>query len=60
MRRRWAEWLTTIITASLIPLEVWELIRNPTIGAALVLVANIADRRVPVLARLHQQRARRR
>jgi uncharacterized membrane protein (DUF2068 family) len=42
MRRRWAEWLTTIITASLIPLEVWEMIHNPTIGAALVLVANIA------------------
>ncbi len=42
MRRRWAEWLTTIITASLIPLEVWELIRNPNIGAAGVLAANIA------------------
>jgi uncharacterized membrane protein (DUF2068 family) len=42
MRRRWAEWLTTIITASLIPLEVWELIHNPNIGAAAVLVANIA------------------
>lgn len=42
MRRRWAEWLTTIITASLIPLEVWELIRNPNVGAAMVLVANIA------------------
>jgi uncharacterized membrane protein (DUF2068 family) len=42
MRRRWAEWLTTIITASLIPLEVWELIHNPNIGAAVVLVANIA------------------
>jgi uncharacterized membrane protein (DUF2068 family) len=42
MRRRWAEWLTTIITASLIPLEVWELIHNPNIGAAAVLAANIA------------------
>ncbi len=42
MRRRWAEWLTTIITASLIPLEVWELIRSPNIGAAAVLAANIA------------------
>ena len=42
MRRRWAEWMTTIITASLIPLEVWELIRNPNIGAAAVLAANIA------------------
>jgi uncharacterized membrane protein (DUF2068 family) len=42
MRRRWAEWLTTIITASLIPLEVWELFHNPNIGAAAVLAANIA------------------
>jgi uncharacterized membrane protein (DUF2068 family) len=41
MQRRWAEWLTTIITASLIPLEIWELIHQPSIGAVLVLVANI-------------------
>ena len=40
MQRRWAEWLTTIITASLIPLEVWELIFRPTVGKAVVLVAN--------------------
>jgi uncharacterized membrane protein (DUF2068 family) len=42
MQKRWAEWLTTIITASLIPLEVWELIFRPTIGKAAVLVANAA------------------
>jgi len=41
MQRRWAEWLTTIITASLIPLEIWELVHQPSIGAVLVLVANI-------------------
>ncbi|HTV98154.1 MAG TPA: DUF2127 domain-containing protein [Steroidobacteraceae bacterium] len=41
LQRRWAEWLTTIITASLIPLEVWELIHNPSLGAALVLLANM-------------------
>jgi uncharacterized membrane protein (DUF2068 family) len=40
MQRRWAEWLTTIITASLIPLEIWELIHQPSIGAVLVLIAN--------------------
>jgi uncharacterized membrane protein (DUF2068 family) len=40
MQRRWAEWLTTIITASLIPLEVWELIHRPSLGAALVILAN--------------------
>ena len=42
MQKRWAEWLTVIITASLIPLEVWELIHRPTIGKAAVLVANSA------------------
>jgi len=42
MQKRWAEWLTTIITASLIPLEAWELIFRPTIGKALILITNIA------------------
>jgi len=42
MQKRWAEWLTTIITASLIPLEVWELLQRPNAGKALVLVANVA------------------
>lgn len=41
MQKRWAEWLTTIITASLIPLEVWELYQRPGIGKAVVLLANI-------------------
>jgi uncharacterized membrane protein (DUF2068 family) len=40
MQRRWAEWLTTIITASLIPFEVWELVHRPSAGAATVLIAN--------------------
>ncbi len=42
MQKRWAEWLTTIITASLIPLEVWELFHRPSVGKAAVLVANVA------------------
>lgn len=42
MQKRWAEWLTTIITASLIPLEVWELYSRQTFGKAAVLVANVA------------------
>jgi uncharacterized membrane protein (DUF2068 family) len=42
MQKRWAEWLTTIITASLIPLEVWELFFRPNFGKAAVLVANVA------------------
>jgi uncharacterized membrane protein (DUF2068 family) len=42
MQKRWAEWLTTIITASLIPLEAWEIILRPTIGKVLILLANAA------------------
>jgi uncharacterized membrane protein (DUF2068 family) len=42
MHKRWAEWLTTIITASLIPLEVWELFHAPNIGKAAVVLANVA------------------
>jgi uncharacterized membrane protein (DUF2068 family) len=42
MQKRWAEWLTTIITASLIPLEIWELFFRPAVGNAAVLVANTA------------------
>ncbi|MGA9024807.1 MAG: DUF2127 domain-containing protein [Steroidobacteraceae bacterium] len=40
LRRRWAEWLTTIITASLIPLEIWELFHRPGTGKAAVLIIN--------------------
>jgi uncharacterized membrane protein (DUF2068 family) len=42
MQKPWAEWLTVIITASLIPLEVWELVHRPSLGIAAVLVANSA------------------
>src|SRR4029077_3299839 len=42
MQKRWAEWLTVIITASLIPLEAWEIFFRPTIGKVLILLANAA------------------
>jgi uncharacterized membrane protein (DUF2068 family) len=42
MQKRWAEWLTTIITASLIPLEVWEFLSRPNLGKAAVVIANSA------------------
>jgi uncharacterized membrane protein (DUF2068 family) len=42
MEKRWAEWLTVIITSSLIPLELWEIFYRPTIGKVLILLANIA------------------
>jgi len=42
MQKRWAEWLTTIVTASLIPLEVWEFFNRPNWGKAAVVIANVA------------------
>jgi uncharacterized membrane protein (DUF2068 family) len=42
MEKRWAEWLTVIITSSLIPLELWEIFLRPTVGKVLILLANIA------------------
>jgi uncharacterized membrane protein (DUF2068 family) len=40
--KRWAEWFTIIITASLVPLEVWEIFRHPSPGKILVLIINLA------------------
>lgn len=40
--KRWAEYLTTIATASLIPFELYELIHHPTVAKAGVLAVNIA------------------
>jgi uncharacterized membrane protein (DUF2068 family) len=42
MQRRWAEWVTTIVTASLIPFEVWEMFHRPNIGKAAILIVNTA------------------
>jgi uncharacterized membrane protein (DUF2068 family) len=41
-RRAWAEWLTIIVTSSLIPLEIYELARHPSTGKVLTLIANVA------------------
>jgi uncharacterized membrane protein (DUF2068 family) len=42
MGLRWAEWLTVIVTSSLIPLEIFETFHRPGIGKVLVLVGNAA------------------
>ena len=40
--KRWAEYLTIISTASLLPLEVYELAKHASFGKVLVLVINLA------------------
>ena len=41
-RKLWADWLTVIVTSSLIPLEVYELAKHPSIGKVIALAVNIA------------------
>jgi uncharacterized membrane protein (DUF2068 family) len=41
-RRRWAEWLTVVVTGSFIPFEIYELVRSPGAGKIAALVLNVA------------------
>jgi uncharacterized membrane protein (DUF2068 family) len=40
-RRKWAEYMTTLVTLSFIPLELYELHRHPGLGEVAALVANL-------------------
>ena len=42
LRKRWAEYLTIISTASLLPLEVYEIVKRASAPKVVVLLANIA------------------
>jgi uncharacterized membrane protein (DUF2068 family) len=42
LRKRWAELLTVISTAGLVPLEIYELFHRPTLIRAIVLLVNFA------------------
>jgi len=42
MRKRWAPWLTIIATASLIPFEIYEIVKSATLFRIAALVANVA------------------
>jgi uncharacterized membrane protein (DUF2068 family) len=41
LRRRWAEYLTVVATAALVPLELYEIARHPTWTRLAVLVVNL-------------------
>jgi uncharacterized membrane protein (DUF2068 family) len=41
-RKRWAEYFTTIVTFSFIPLEIYELARRATLAREVVLLLNVA------------------
>jgi uncharacterized membrane protein (DUF2068 family) len=42
LEKRWAEWFTVVITFSLVPLEVWEIVRHVSAGKIIVLAVNLA------------------
>lgn len=42
LQKRWAEYLTTVATASLIPFEIWELTRGLSVLKGAALAINIA------------------
>jgi uncharacterized membrane protein (DUF2068 family) len=42
LRKRWGEWLTVIITSSLVPVEVYEIHRHPGYAKVAVLALNVA------------------
>jgi uncharacterized membrane protein (DUF2068 family) len=42
MGMRWAEWFTVVITSSLVPVEVYELVKHPTIAKVAVLGINVS------------------
>ena len=42
LAKRWAEYLTIVSTASLLPLEVYELVKHASIGKGLALIINLA------------------
>lgn len=42
LRKRWGEWLTVIITGSLVPVEIYEIYRHFSYGKVAVLIVNIA------------------
>ena len=42
MQKRWGEWVTIIITSSLVPVEIYELWRHPNWAKIAVLIINVA------------------
>jgi uncharacterized membrane protein (DUF2068 family) len=42
LRKPWARWFTIIATSSLVPIEVYEIVRKPHLTRVLVLVVNVA------------------
>jgi len=42
LAKRWAEWLTVVVTTSFIPLEIWKIVHETTAPGIVTLVLNVA------------------
>jgi len=42
LRKRWAEWLTVVVTGSFVPFEIYEMVEHFSAGKVVALVANVA------------------
>jgi uncharacterized membrane protein (DUF2068 family) len=59
MRQAWAEWLTIIVTGSLIPLEIYEFLRGPNYGKTALIVVNAAIVWYLIVRVRHERKERR-
>ena len=41
LKKRWAEYFTVILTATLLPVEIYELIRHPSVARVFILLLNV-------------------
>jgi uncharacterized membrane protein (DUF2068 family) len=57
LRRRWAEWLTVVVTASFIPFEIYELCVRFGAGKVITLILNAAIVFYLVVRRLRERRS---
>ena len=55
LRRRWGEWVSIVITGSFVPIEVYEIVREPHLGRVVGTLLNVAAVAYLVL-RVRQQR----
>lgn len=42
LKKRWAEWLTVVATASFVPIELYEVAHRPGLGKAVIIAVNLA------------------
>ncbi len=59
MRQAWAEWLTIVVTGSLIPLEIYEFLRGPNYGKTALIIVNAAIVWYLVVRVRHERKERR-